>query len=74
MRALLVLAFLWFQIISRDSQLVLQKESLPLPRFFFLLLKLSLFQLYSDPGYGTAIGITSLAQTAEAARDDPADV
>ena len=46
------------------------------PVFFFALniQAFSLFQLYLDPGYGTAVGISSLAQTAEAARDDPVDV
>ena len=65
----------WFKI-SGDSQLVLQNESLPLSRFFFALniQAFSLFQLYLDPGYGTAVGISSLAQTAQAARDDPVDV
>ena len=45
------------------------------PFFFALNIHaFSLFQLYLDPGYGTAVGISSLAQTAEAARDDPVDV
>ena len=45
------------------------------PFFFALNIQaFSLFQLYLDPGYGTAVGISSLAHTAEAARDDPVDV